>query len=133
MGHVDEAEKFHLLQMSDLYVSSSQHEGFGLVFLEAMACGLPIVCYDHGGQTDFLRDGDSGYVIKLNDFEAFEQSCQVLIEHPALRKSIGENNRQLVEEFYIDRCALRHEDIFREVSAMRAKPTGREPSQPPLW
>ena len=53
MGQVDEAEKFGILQMSGLYVSTSQHEGFGLAFLEAMACGLPVVCYDHGGQPTF--------------------------------------------------------------------------------
>ena len=47
-------EKYAALSMADAFVTASQHEGFGLVFLEAMAFGLPVLCYDRGGQTDFL-------------------------------------------------------------------------------
>lgn len=68
MGYVEESEKFRILQMCDLYVSTSQHEGFGLVFLEAMASGLPIICYDQGGQMDFLRDQETGYLVSLCKF-----------------------------------------------------------------
>jgi glycosyltransferase involved in cell wall biosynthesis len=112
MGQVDEAEKFRILHMCDLYVSTSQHEGFGLVFLEAMACGLPIVCYDHGGQTDFLRDGENGCVVPLNRIDLFREKCRALIENGSLRKMIGESNQRAVEEYYIDRCAATYEEIF---------------------
>jgi glycosyltransferase involved in cell wall biosynthesis len=112
MGQVDEAEKFRILHMCDLYVSTSQHEGFGLVFLEAMACGLPIVCYDHGGQTDFLRDGENGYLVPLNRIELFREKCRALIDKGSLRKMIGESNQRAVEEYYIDRCAATYEEIF---------------------
>ena len=44
-----------------------------MVFLEAMAYGLPIICFDHGGQTDFLASGETGFVVRLNDVEAFTQ------------------------------------------------------------
>ena len=60
-------DKYAALAIADAFVSTSQHEGFGLVFLEAMACGLPIVCYDRGGQTDFLASGETGFVVQLND------------------------------------------------------------------
>ncbi len=112
MGQVDEAEKFRILHMCDLYVSTSQHEGFGLVFLEAMACGLPIVCYDHGGQTDFLQDGENGCVVPLNHVDLFRENCRALIEKDSLRKMIGETNQRAVEEYYIDRCAAKYEAIF---------------------
>jgi glycosyltransferase involved in cell wall biosynthesis len=119
-GHVAEDEKFGILQMCDLYVSTSQHEGFGLVFLEAMACGLPIVCYDKGGQTDFLRDKGNGYLVPLNDLALLTKRCELLITDTELRKTMGENNKSCVEEYYIDRCALRYETTFNEVLQMNA-------------
>jgi glycosyltransferase involved in cell wall biosynthesis len=113
-GFVSDEDKFRLLQRSDIYVSSSQHEGFGLVFLEAMASGLPVVCYDHGGQTDFLQNDRNGYVVSLNDLDGLRARCQQLIENSQLRKSIGQNNKELVKEFYIDNCAKLYENLFYE-------------------
>lgn len=113
MGYVAEAEKFRILQMCDLYVSTSQHEGFCLAFLEAMACGLPIICYDHGGQRDFLRDQETGYLIPLNDLALFADRCERLMKDRALREQIGLENQRRVDEFCIDRCAIEYENVFR--------------------
>ncbi len=117
LGYVEESEKFRILRMSDLYVSTSQHEGFGLVFLEAMACGLPIICYDRGGQRDYLEDGVTGHLVPLNDQANFEARCRSLIRDPGRRRSIGQENLRRVEEFFVDRCALRYEALFEEVAS----------------
>lgn len=120
LGHVEEGEKFRILQISDLYVSTSQHEGFGLVFLEAMASGLPVVCYNHGGQTDFLEDKATGRLLPLNDLSGFERACRSLIEDRVMRQQIGKENLKRVEELFIDRCAERYEAVFAEaISALR--------------
>ncbi|MCB0095192.1 MAG: glycosyltransferase family 4 protein [Caldilineaceae bacterium] len=112
MGFVEESEKMRLLNMADIYVSTSQHEGFGLVFLEGMACGLPVVCYNHGGQTDFLRDGHTGYLVELNELETFTDRVRTLIENPNLRKGMKEHALECVEEYFIENCAKKHEVIF---------------------
>ncbi|MFZ0258205.1 MAG: glycosyltransferase family 4 protein [Gammaproteobacteria bacterium] len=112
LGYVEESEKFAVLRMSDIYVSTSQHEGFGLVFLEAMACGLPIICYDRGGQTDFLETRQTGYVVPLNDMSGFEISCKELSRNPTLRQEIAEHNRQRVASYYIESCARKYEEVF---------------------
>lgn len=117
LGQVDEAEKFRILQMCDCYVSTSQHEGFGLVFLEAMACGLPIVCYNHGGQTDFLKHRVTGYLPLLNDLNSFIEHCRSLIRDRELRLRIGHENLQRVNDLFIDRCAQRYEEVFVEAIA----------------
>jgi glycosyltransferase involved in cell wall biosynthesis len=115
LGRVEESEKFRILRMCDLYVSSSQHEGFGLVFLEAMACKLPVVCYDHGGQTDFLEDQRTGYLVPLNDRDRFKASCRRLISDRDARLRIGQHNLQRVEEFFIQNCARSYETLFETV------------------
>ena len=114
LGQVAESEKFQILRMCDVYVSTSQHEGFGLVFLEAMACGLPVVCYNFGGQTDFLEDGTTGYLVGLNDQDCFRDRCLLLIKDADLRGKIGRDNSNRAEEYYIENCALKYEHIFNE-------------------
>jgi glycosyltransferase involved in cell wall biosynthesis len=115
LGYVGEAEKFRILQMCDVYVSTTQHEGFGLVFLEAMASGLPIICYDAGGQTDFLCDRETGYLIPVNDIHLFEERCKQLIDDRNLRQTFGAHNKRRVEGYFIDTCAAQYEKIFDEV------------------
>ena len=121
MGQVTDDKKFSLLNMADLYVSTSQHEGFGLVFLKAMACGLPVVCYDHGGQTDFLQEGLTGHVVPLNDQQAFAKACHHLIENQADRQAMGAENLARVENYFIDQCASRYEALFDEVISGRVE------------
>lgn len=130
LGHVDEREKIDILQLSDIFVSTSQHEGFGLVFLEAMASGLPVICYDHGGQSDFLEHDRTGFVLPLNDELAFTEHCQRLISDQSGRRRMGETNLRRVEEFFIDRCAARYEGVFSEVIAQyrRAQQIGHSSS-----
>jgi glycosyltransferase involved in cell wall biosynthesis len=122
LGQVSEQRKFEALSMADVFVSSSQHEGFGLVFLEAMACGLPIVCYDRGGQTDFLAQGRTGSVIALNDLPAFTRAIVDLHDDPVRRRSIGATNLRLVEDYFIDRCAQRYEQVY-EAAIRNQEPT----------
>ncbi|MEM7042700.1 MAG: glycosyltransferase family 4 protein [Pseudomonadota bacterium] len=112
LGGLSDQEKFDVLGMADIYVSSSQHEGFGLVFLEGMAAGLPVICYDHGGQTDFLVDGETGYLVPLNDQEKLEQRIRELVIDGALRQKIADTNQQRVERYFIEQMALAYEELF---------------------
>lgn len=121
MGALSDQEKFDLLNLSDLYVSSSQHEGFGLVFLEGMAAGLPVVCYDHGGQTDFLVDGETGYLVSLNDKEKLAARIQELVVDRALRQKIAKFNQERVEHYFIETMASAYEELFEEALRGRGK------------
>lgn len=120
LGQVSEADKYAALSVADAFVTASQHEGFGLVFLEAMAFGLPVLCYDRGGQTDFLVTSETGHVVKLNDRDAFVRALIELHADREARERCGRHNRQLVENYFIDTCAARYEDLFTAAIERRA-------------
>ncbi len=116
-GHVDEQLKYRWLQAADVFVSTSMHEGFGLMFIEAMFCGLPIVAYDHGGQCDFLEDERTGFVVPLGDLRAFQQRVELLMHDEQLRRSAGSFCAALSNEFTIEHCAAQYEKEFLEMVA----------------
>jgi glycosyltransferase involved in cell wall biosynthesis len=115
MGWLSEEQKYTALASADVFVSTSQHEGFGLMFLEALCCGLPIVCYDEGGQTDFLQDGVTGGVARVNDRAGFAAAVGRLVSDPALHARIARHNRECFESLTIERCAERYENAFERV------------------
>jgi glycosyltransferase involved in cell wall biosynthesis len=123
LGQVSDQEKFAALSGADAFVSTSQHEGFGLVFLEAMAFGLPVVCYDRGGQSDFLATGATGHVVRLNDTAAFVEAIRTLHGNGEERRKLGRHNCQLAENYFIDTCAARYESVFEAVVAQRLDET----------
>jgi glycosyltransferase involved in cell wall biosynthesis len=114
-GHVSDETKFQLLNISDAYVSSSHHEGFGIVFLEAMASGLPIVCYDEGGQTEFLLDQKTGFLVSYGYTSLLTERVRELCEDPTLRKEVGQFNRRYVEKFYIATCAKQYQHVYESL------------------
>ena len=117
LGHVSDEDKFAILHQSDVFVSTSQHEGFGLVFLEAMACGLPVISYDRGGQIDFLTDDETGFVVTLNDSKTFSKRCQTVLTDKTRAEEMGKNATRVAEEHYIETCAQRYEDLFKGLVA----------------
>lgn len=114
-GYIDNETKFQLLNISDVYASSSQHEGFGIVFLEAMAAGLPVICFDKGGQADFLKDNETGYLVRYGNYEAFNAKLQRLCNMTEERNRFSRFNKEYVQKFYIQRCAEQYVNAYREL------------------
>jgi glycosyltransferase involved in cell wall biosynthesis len=109
-------EKFQIMAAADIYVSTAIHEGFGLVFLEAMESGLPIVSYNNGGQVDFLIDGKTGYLIEFGDTQTFTDRLLQLCRTKEMRDKMGNHNRSYIKEFYTIRCADKYLELFNEYS-----------------
>lgn len=115
-GYVEETRKWEILHCSDLYVSGTLHEGFGLVYVEAMMAGLPVVTYDHGGHTDFLRDGETGRIVPAGDEDGLAAAIARFVREPELARRIGERNRSASGAYRVERCAARYEEIFRRLT-----------------
>ena len=85
---------------SDVFVMPSRQEGFGIVFLEAMFMGKPIIAGDHGGTPEVVENGVSGCLVKFNDVEGLTEQLRRLLGDAQLRAKIGEAGRRVVEERY---------------------------------
>jgi glycosyltransferase involved in cell wall biosynthesis len=118
-GDVDE-----LLAGADLFVLSSDSEGFPMSVLEAMATGLPVVASAVGGVPELVRDGETGVLVPPRDSAALAGAIRRLVADPALRDQLGEAGRRRVErEFSLARFRREHLEIYR--AAVRPKRTCR--------
>ena len=113
-GFVSDETKYQILSNSDLFTLISLHEGFGVVYLEAMYCGLPVIAADQGGQTDLLQHGKTGSLVPIGDERAIADSLRGLLEDDALARRIGDYNCQRVQEFSISNLARRYEEAFEK-------------------
>jgi glycosyltransferase involved in cell wall biosynthesis len=97
MGRVSEEEKIALYHAADVlaFPSTNRAETWGITQIEAMACGLPVVCTELGTGTSYVnRDGVTGLVVPPRDAQALSAALQRLVSDPVLRKQMGEAGRQ---------------------------------------
>lgn len=114
-GFVSEEEKYQILANSDVFALASLHEGFGVVYLEAMYCGLPIVAADEGGQVDLLQDGATGKLVPIGDAKAIGDGLSELLADETLAERISDHNRKRIQKFSVSHLADRYEQAFRRV------------------
>ena len=91
---------------ADVCVVPSYYESFGLVAVEAMACGTPVVASRVGGLVSTVTDGVNGYLIPWRCPEPFAEKLEVLLNNPELRANFGRAARKSVERFAWRRVAL---------------------------
>jgi glycosyltransferase involved in cell wall biosynthesis len=104
---------------ADIFVRPSRSEGLGTAFLEAMANGLPIIGTPVGGIVDFLRNGETGLVCRVDDPHDLAENITMLFNDALLYSKLRTNGRQLVEEYYNwNRIAERMKTIFNDLCAL---------------
>lgn len=92
-------------QAADVCVVPSYYESFGLVALEAMACGTPVVASRVAGLQTIVRDNWSGYLVPWHCPDAFADRLEVLLANDALRESMGKEGRSIAQGMSWDRTA----------------------------
>ena len=98
-GFVPQEVKYQLLAASDIFALPSLHEAFGLVYLEAMHCGMPVLAAKPGGQEDYLEEGVTGFLLAPEDREGLTRALGRLAADPELRARIGRHNRERARDF----------------------------------
>lgn len=107
---------------SSMLVMSSHYEGFPMVMIEAMACGLPAVCFDFKcGPRDIIVEGENGLIVPDGDIEALAEAMVRLMKDDELRKRMGENAKKVVEIYSEDRVMGLWVNLFEEISRLRSK------------
>ena len=101
---------------SSLFVLSSRFEGFGLVIIEAMSCGLPVLAFDcPWGPTEIITDGKDGLLVDNGNVSQLADSIIYLIDHPDVRKQMGEQAKRKSENYKIDNLAIVWKDRLEEL------------------
>ncbi|MGI8925433.1 MAG: glycosyltransferase [Tepidiformaceae bacterium] len=101
---------------ADVCVVPSYYESFGLVAVEAMACGTPVVASRVGGLVSTVEDGVTGYLIPWRCPEPFAEKLEVLLGNPELRANFSRAARRSVERFRWRKVALQVGALYDEVS-----------------
>jgi len=104
----------------DVFALPSRGEGFGLVFLEAMAYGRPVVGGAHGGIPDIVEDGATGLLVRHGDVESLTQALESILGDPERAREMGARGRDRVaKEFSFKRFQSGLANVFRDVLAQQ--------------
>ncbi|MED1205018.1 N-acetyl-alpha-D-glucosaminyl L-malate synthase BshA [Heyndrickxia acidicola] len=124
LGKQDKLEE--LYSMSDLMLLLSQKESFGLVALEAMACGVPCIGTNIGGIPEVIENGKNGFVCDLGDIDHFYEKALYLLQDDAIHKQFSQNAMEMVHQrFRSDKIINQYEDIYNRL--LKSEPKVRHP------
>lgn len=102
---------------ADVCVVPSYHESFGLVALEALACGIPVVASRVGGLATIVKDGETGYLVDELSDETFARSLELLLGDEALRRRMGDAAQSSAMEYAWPTVARKVLGLYEELTA----------------
>ncbi|OIK17225.1 N-acetyl-alpha-D-glucosaminyl L-malate synthase BshA [Bacillus sp. MUM 116] len=114
LGKQDNLEE--LYSISDLMLLLSQKESFGLVALEAMACGVPCIGTNVGGIPEVILDGETGFICELGNIYSIADKAIYTLTDDTVHKCLSNRSIQIVNErFRADLIVKKYEDIYFKV------------------
>lgn len=109
-GNVDYPEK--ILKEASIYLHTAKIESFGLVLVEAMAAGLPIVCTNGGGNKDLIVEGKNGFLVDEFDADLLADKVELLIRNPEKRIKMAKNAQVFSKQFDISEYSDRLIELY---------------------
>ncbi len=115
VGAVDHETLPLYYNAADVCVVPSHYESFGLVAIEAMASGVPVVASRVGGLTGTVKDGETGYLVPWLCPEPFAERIELLLENEPLRNNLGEAGREAMSRYRWENVATAVLDLYRDL------------------
>jgi glycosyltransferase involved in cell wall biosynthesis len=112
-GAKPQSELWSLYKSAIMFAMPSRaREGLGLVFLEAMACGTPVIATGTGGTPEIVINGETGLLVEHNEPVEIAAAMAKLIDNPELRSRMGQAGRELAAQYSWRRVAERYLEVF---------------------
>jgi glycosyltransferase involved in cell wall biosynthesis len=113
LGAKPQRELWGLYKGATLFAMPSRsREGLGLVFLEAMACGTPVVATRTGGVPEIVLDGETGLLVDRNEPAEIAAAIRTLLDNPELREAMGRRGQELAANYAWPRVAERYLRVY---------------------
>jgi L-malate glycosyltransferase len=105
-----------VISMADVMLLPSEKESFGLVALEAMACGVPVVTTNAGGLPEVVPDGECGFLLPVGDVAGMaERTVRLLTDQDLYRRLSRNSIQRSCETFCHDKITSQYESLYREL------------------
>jgi D-inositol-3-phosphate glycosyltransferase len=114
LGAKDQDTLVYYYSAAEMVVMPSHYESFGMVALEAMACGVPVIASDVGGLSFSIEDGFNGYLVPGRNPQALADKILLLLKHRVLRDQLGEQARTWVQHYSWVNIADEILEVFEE-------------------
>lgn len=120
LGYIEESEKIHLMQSVDLFCAPAMYgESFGIVLLEALACGTPIVAGSNPGYASVLQERGSLGLVNPRDTDDFARKLQLMLTDEELRKHWKSWAAKYVKQFDYGIIVDKYEQLYDQLCASK--------------
>ena len=118
LGQVNHEEIPNILNAADCFLNLSRRESFGVVILEAMACGLPVIASMTHGAEELIESGVDGMLVPIDGLAETADAMKLVIQNQPRRESIAKQGLAKVrEQFHWDGCVRQMVELYNDVTA----------------
>ncbi|MET0960676.1 MAG: N-acetyl-alpha-D-glucosaminyl L-malate synthase BshA [Psychrobacillus psychrotolerans] len=106
-----------LYSIADLMLLLSEKESFGLVLLEAMACGVPCIGTNVGGIPEVITNGENGFIVELGDWKKVAEHGVEVLQNPSLHKQIVDRSLEVIQDRFSSKSIVeQYEEMYERVA-----------------
>lgn len=99
----------------DVFVLFSEWEGFGIVVIEAMAAGKPVIVSDRGSLPYLIEEDKTGLIVPFKNIKLLEKNIDFLLNNKKVAQTMGENGKKVAKDYDWNKIIKRYEEIYKSV------------------